>query len=226
MKIFPRKRSVQAVSALADPLRAKIYEYLARTSEPQSRDAVAQALDLPRNTVSFQLEKLAKEGLLSVEFRKLGEASGPGSGRPSKLYSPVAEEIEASVPHREYTLAAQIMAQAIDRATQEQRPVNELLVEVSRESGQALAATKKPLDQMLAQGGYLPETDSAGSIHLTDCPFHQLSSQFRETVCTMNRELLGAVVDASDAPYLACPVAPPAGHCCVRLDPTAEKPAD
>lgn len=219
MQLFSRKRSVQAVSALADPLRAKIYEHLRRMAEPISRDAVAQALDLPRNTVSFQLERLVKDGLLTYEFRKLGDTSGPGSGRPSKLYSPVAQEIEASVPHREYTLAAQIMAQAIDRSTREQRPVNELLAEVSRESGQALAASNDSLDQMLAQGGYLPQTDSEGSIHLTDCPFHQLSAQFRDTVCTMNRELLGAVVDSSKAPYLACPVAPPAGHCCVRLDP-------
>ncbi|GAA2951391.1 MULTISPECIES: helix-turn-helix transcriptional regulator [Glutamicibacter] len=223
MQLFSRKRSVHAVSALADPLRAKIYEYLRRTTAPASRDAVAQALDLPRNTVSFQLERLAKEGLLTYEFRKLGETSGPGSGRPSKLYSLVTQEIEASVPHREYTLAAHIMAQAIERATQEQRPVNELLAEVSRESGQALAASGESLEQMLAKGGYLPETDKAGSIHLTDCPFHQLSAQFRDTVCMMNRELLGAVVETSDAPYTPCPVSPEGGHCCVRLDPTSNK---
>lgn len=223
MQLFSRKRSVHAVSALADPLRANIYEYLRRTTEPASRDAVAQALDLPRNTVSFQLERLAKEGLLTYEFRKLGETSGPGSGRPSKLYSLVTQEIEASVPHREYTLAAHIMAQAIERATREQRPVNELLAEVSRESGQALATSNESLDQMLTKGGYLPETDKAGSIHLTDCPFHQLSAQFADTVCMMNRELLGAVVETSGAPYQPCPVSPEAGHCCVRLDPTSNK---
>ncbi|MGO2051246.1 helix-turn-helix transcriptional regulator [Glutamicibacter sp. 287] len=219
MQFFPRKRSVQAVSALADPLRARIYEYLSRAAEPASRDAVAQALGLPRNTVSFQLERLVKEGLLSYEFRKLRENTGPGSGRPAKLYSPVAQEIEASVPHREYTLAAQIMAKAIERATQEQRPVNELLAEVSRETGRSIAASKDSLQQILANGGYLPQTDAAGSIHLTDCPFHQLSAQHRDTVCLMNRELLGAVVESGDALYRACPVTPETGHCCVRFDP-------
>ncbi|MGP9783234.1 transcriptional regulator [Arthrobacter sp. MYb224] len=219
MQFFPRKRSVQAVSALADPLRARIYEFLSRSAEPASRDAVAQALELPRNTVSFQLERLVKEGLLSYEFRKLRENTGPGSGRPAKLYSPVAREIEASVPHREYTLAAQIMAKAIERATLEQRPVNELLAEVSRETGRGIAASKDSLQQTLANGGYLPQTDTAGSIHLTDCPFHQLSAQHRDTVCLMNRELLAALLESGDAPYRACPVTPETGHCCVRLDP-------
>jgi Predicted transcriptional regulator len=54
-------------------------------------------------------------GLLDAEFRRLTGRSGPGAGRPSKLYRRSAREIEVSLPERRYRLAASWLAEAFGR---------------------------------------------------------------------------------------------------------------
>ena len=78
-----------------------------------------------------------------MEFRRLSGKGGPGSGRPSKLYSPRHVEIAASVPHREYALAADLMAKAIERASTEERPIAQVLTEVAREQAKKSAPTPR-----------------------------------------------------------------------------------
>lgn len=225
MRLLPKGQELNALSVLADPLRHVIYEFVRTCQEPVSRDETATALAMPRNTVTFQLERLADEGLLTVEFRHINGKVGPGSGRPSKLYSASHTEIAASVPHREYPLAADLMAQAIERSSAENRPVNEVLAEVARETGERIGASSESLEHALFEHGYRPEECESGSLRLLDCPFHQLSSNYRQTVCAMNLELLTAVVDGTGAPYRACFEAPGRdGHCCVRLDPDSPTP--
>lgn len=219
MQIFARKHSIQAVSVLSDPVRTAIYDYLRQQDEPAGRDEVARELGLPRNTATFQLERLAKAGLVEVEFRKLGQATGPGSGRPSKLYTVTAQEVVASVPHREYTLAAMMMVQTIERASEEQRPIGELLDEVVRQTGKEIALERGALLEVLKDHGYIPESTPDGTVIMRSCPFHQLAAQFTNTVCAMNQELLSAVVEHTEAPYDVCRIAPQSGHCCVRLTP-------
>ncbi|MFF5791949.1 helix-turn-helix transcriptional regulator [Paeniglutamicibacter sp. NPDC012692] len=220
MRLLPKGQEINALSALADPVRGAVYEFVRTRDAAVGRDEVATALGLPRNTVAFQLDRLADEGLLSVEFRRLSGKGGPGSGRPSKLYAPRHVEISASVPHREYGLAAELMAKAIERASAEGRPVAQVLAEVAREAGEEIGANAPSLTQALTDHGYRPEERANGSLGLLDCPFHQLSTNYRETVCSMNLELLSAVVDGTKAPYRACFETPNRdGHCCVRLDP-------
>ena len=220
MRLLPKGQGLNALSVLADPVRNAVYEFVRTSQAAVGRDETAAALDMPRSTVAFQLDKLAEEGLLAVEFRRLKGKGGPGSGRPSKLYSTRHTEISASVPHREYGLAADLMAKAIERASSENRPVAQVLAEVAREAGRAIGAGAPSLAHALAEHGYRPEVRDDGSLGLLDCPFHQLSSNYRATVCSMNLELLTAVVDGTGAPYRACFEAPERdGDCCVRMDP-------
>ena len=83
------------VTVLADPTRRRVYTTVSRAPEPMSRDQVAAKLGLPRSTAAFHLERLADVGLLAVEFRRLTGRTGPGSGRPSKVY--VRPDAELSV---------------------------------------------------------------------------------------------------------------------------------
>ncbi|GAA1868150.1 helix-turn-helix domain-containing protein [Paeniglutamicibacter psychrophenolicus] len=220
MKFQAEDQGLNAVAALADPVRKAVYEFVRTSEAAVGRDECASALDLPRNTVAFQLDKLADQGLLSVEFRRLNGKGGPGSGRPAKLYAATQIDVSASIPHREYALAANIMASAIERAGKQNRPVAPVLAEVAREAGQSIGAHASSLTQALTDHGYRPEVREDGSVGLLDCPFHQLSGSHRATVCTMNFELLTAAVDGANAPYRAC-FDPPTNehHCCVRLDP-------
>lgn len=215
-----QQQRLTAVAALADPVRQAVYEFVRTADSAVGREDCASALGLPRNAVAFQLDKLADQGLLAVEFRRLNGKEGPGSGRPSKLYTATHHEVAASVPHREYTLAANLMAQAIERGGAENRPVAEVLAEVAREAGESIGAQSGPLAQVLSDHGYRPQTRPDGALDLLDCPFHQLSLNHRDTVCSMNLALLTAVVEESGAPYRAC-FDPPtnAHHCCVRMDP-------
>ena len=220
MKSDAEDRGLNAVAALADPIRKAVYEFVRTSEDAVGRDECAARLKLARNTVAFQLDKLANQGLLHVEFRRLNGRGGPGSGRPAKLYSTVVRDVSASIPHREYVLAGSIMAKAIERAATQDRPITAVLAEVARETGTLIGVHAESLLQALSDHGYRPEVHKDGSVGLLDCPFHQLSANHRDTVCSMNLELLTAAVDGAQAPYRAC-FDPPSNehHCCVRLDP-------
>ena len=98
------------VTVLADPTRRRVYTAVSRAAEPMSRDQVATKLGLPRSTAAFHLERLADVGLLAVEFRRLTGRTGPGSGRPAKVYVRPDSELSVSVPRRHYELAGEVMA--------------------------------------------------------------------------------------------------------------------
>src|SRR5919205_1706207 len=102
--------SAAGIGALADDTRRLLYEYVTSQPEPVGRDQAAAALGLRRHTVSFHLDRLAAEGLLDVEFQRLGGRSGPGAGRPSKLYRRADREFAVSLPPRRYDLVGDLLA--------------------------------------------------------------------------------------------------------------------
>ena len=79
---LPWIRRIAAVAALGDQNRRKLYEYVLNSDGAVGREEAALTLDLPRSSVSFHLDRLVREGLLQVEFRKSPDRTGPGSGRP------------------------------------------------------------------------------------------------------------------------------------------------
>ncbi|MFH5878113.1 helix-turn-helix domain-containing protein [Arthrobacter sp. NA-172] len=119
---LPWLRRLSALASLDDGNRRRLYEHVRGARLAVSRDDAARALGLPRSTASFHLDRLVRDGLLNVEFRKLGGKVGPGSGRPAKLYAPVMDEIGASVPERHYDLAGEVMASAIQNLMAEGDP--------------------------------------------------------------------------------------------------------
>ena len=96
---------VSRLSALAEPARRALYRYVAAQPGPVSRDQAGEGVGVPRHTAKFHLDKLVEEGLLTTEFRRLTGRSGPGAGRPTKLYRPSSDEVAVSVPERHYDLA-------------------------------------------------------------------------------------------------------------------------
>src|SRR3546814_21195509 len=104
------------IGALADPMRRALYEYVATQREPVGREEAARALDLATHKVKFHLDKLVDEGLLQTEFRRLSGRSGPGAGRPNKLYRRADTEFSVSLPARRYDPVAPNLANAVARA--------------------------------------------------------------------------------------------------------------
>jgi predicted ArsR family transcriptional regulator len=204
-----------AAALLADPLRRRVYAAVVEHDDGVSREAVARELDLPRSTAAFHLERLAAAGLLAVEFRRLNGRSGPGAGRPAKLYRRGDTEFALSVPRRLYALAGSVMAEAIAHATSGASPKAALQDAASR-AGRRLAVGANDLEGALERAGFEPRADHGDTV-LGTCPFHRLAREHPGVVCDLNHALVRAMADevgeASDRVQLD----PGAGGCCLRI---------
>jgi predicted ArsR family transcriptional regulator len=205
-----------AIGALDDPSRRALYDLVAGSPTPVSRDDAARATGLSRGTAAFHLDRLAADGLLSVEFRRLTGRTGPGSGRPAKLYRRAADEISVSLPERRYDLAADLLAEAVDRAEARGEPVSAVLPDVAREAGHALGERVGSFDRALQECGFEPRGDAEGGFELANCPFHRLVDRHTSLVCGLNLALLEGVLGGAGESRFAVRLDPAPGRCCVR----------
>jgi predicted ArsR family transcriptional regulator len=211
------------IGALADPLRRDLYLYVCAQDHPVSSDEAADGLDLPLHKAKFHLNRLADEGLLDVEFARLTGRSGPGAGRPSKLFRRATREIAVSLPEREYELAGRLMAEAIAESADDGTPVLDALGRVAAEHGRTLArgadvpGSTNALQRAcaaLAEHGYEPRIE-ADAATLTNCPFHSLAESHTDLVCRMNLALVDALVE--EIGDVDARLDPAEGRCCVTL---------
>jgi predicted ArsR family transcriptional regulator len=221
---------IESLSLLRDPLRRSIYRYVARAGEPVSRDDVAGAVEASRSLVAFHLDKLVDNGLLCTSFRRLSGRTGPGAGRPAKLYARSDRQLEVSLPAREYELAAQLLLQALDgggkagsvdrlQAAARQLGERSGAAEAERTGvPRSRAATLDRVTSVLERLGYEPRPDG-GAICLSNCPFHALAVQSTATVCGMNLALIDGVLDGVKAKGVVAELAPAPSRCCVQIKP-------
>src|SRR5919202_3194136 len=127
----PLGNRAAGVSALEDPARRALLEFVGAADGAVSRDDAAQALGLTRRATAFHLDRLAEAGLLEVEYRRLTGRSGPGAGRPSKLYRRPAGEVAVSVPERHYDLAGDLLAAAVEESTRTGEPARDALLRLA-----------------------------------------------------------------------------------------------
>src|SRR5437867_9147782 len=107
------ERQLEDLAVLGDPLRRALHLHVVSRDRDVSRDQAARALGISRALAAFHLDKLVDAGLLEVTFRRLSGRSGPGAGRPSKLYRRSARQIDVTLPARRYELAARLLARAV-----------------------------------------------------------------------------------------------------------------
>lgn len=212
------------IGALADDTRRALYEYVSAQPEPVGREQAADALGLAQHNVNFHLDRLAAEGLLEVEFRRLSGRTGPGAGRPSKLYRRAVREFAVSLPPRRYDLVGDILAAAVDRAG-EGTPLERALRECAREEGLAVGAAAEGLDssrslpalaQVLTGQGYEPYVDD-DVVTLSNCPFDALAHKHTDLVCGLNQVFVQGVSDGIGCPDVTACLDPEDGRCCVRV---------
>ncbi len=215
MSVLAANRAA-ALAALADPVRRRVYDVVAGQPDAVGRDAVAAAADLPRSTAAFHLDRLVDAGLLTVEYRRLSGRSGPGAGRPAKLYRPVTTELIGSLPERHYELAAEILAAGAERADRERTSVREAAASEARERGREIGAGCGAVDAALGMCGYVPESTGDEHIVMRNCPFHALTDRHSELVCAVNLALVEGIIDGSGDPRAALAV-PRTGACCVEI---------
>lgn len=216
MEYRPLSERVAAVTALDEPVRRALFDLVSRSPEPVSRDAAAAALSLPRSTAAFHLDRLAAEGLLAVEYQRLTGRTGPGAGRPAKLYRRATDEVVVSVPERNYELAGHLLAAAIEEAERSGEPTRTVLRRLAKDTGRAIGTASESLEQALEKNGFEPSFDPDGGIVMGNCPFHRLAREHAEIVCELNFELLqGVTAGLGDTSHVIV-VDTDVGRCCVR----------
>ena len=218
-----RSSQVAAVAALAEPTRRRLYEHVARSPHPLSRDDVAGATGVPRPTTAFHLDRLVADGLLDVHYERRSGRSGPGAGRPAKLYRRADSSVSVSLPERHYDLAGELLAAALVEAERSgERPARVLDRQAFRR-GLELAAQAGPRGgraaalRVLEEHGFEPRAEDDG-IALVNCPFHVLAQQHTALVCGMTLRLLEGVLDELAGTGLTARLAPAPDRCCVRLE--------
>jgi predicted ArsR family transcriptional regulator len=224
-----RTAQVQAVAALAEPTRRRLYEHVVRQADPVSRDDVATALGVPRPTTAFHLDRLVADGLLDVHFQRRSGRTGPGAGRPAKLYRRAECSVSVSLPERRYDLAGELLAAALAEADRSGERPAAVLERRAFRRGSELAADlerggRDAVLRVLEENGFEPR-DDGGGIALANCPFHVLAREHTELVCGMNLRLLEGVVDGLPEAGLVPRLRPQPGRCCVRLESPDEEPS-
>jgi len=220
-----RADQVEAIAALAEPTRRRLYEHVVRQPEPVGRDEAAAAVGVPRATAAFHLDRLADDGLLDVVRMRRTGRTGPGAGRPAKLYKRAATWVRVSLPERRYDLAGELLAAAVEEADGTGERPREALGRRARMLGQELgrAAGSGGRDAVLAvleENGFEPRPEGEAVV-LVNCPFHALAQRHPELVCGMNLQLVDGMLAGAGCTALAAHLCPEEGHCCVRLEQEA-----
>ncbi|MFD5755417.1 helix-turn-helix transcriptional regulator [Streptomyces sp. NPDC127044] len=216
---------IEAIAALQDPVRRRLYEYVAAQGREVGRNEAAEAAGVARTLAAHHLDRLAEAGLLESGSRRLTGRSGPGAGRPAKVYTRARAERSVSLPARDYRTAAELLAEAAEQAG-----LDAELCAAARRRGEALRGSAAPcggLEQaveMLAARGYEPHLEgvegatgaAARVVRMRNCPFHAVAERFPPLVCGMNLALLEGLL-GTDGPVHARMDARP-GDCCVVVE--------
>ncbi|MFC8587072.1 helix-turn-helix transcriptional regulator [Streptomyces sp. NPDC057217] len=224
---------IEAIAALQDPVRRRLYEYVAAQGREVGRNEAAEAVGVARTLAAHHLDRLTEAGLLDSGSRRLTGRSGPGAGRPAKVYTRARAERSVSLPARDYRTAAELLAEAAEEAG-----LDAGLRTAARRRGEALRGPAAPCGDLeetmrvLAARGYEPHLEEGGEedaegpggkagtdgpvVRMRNCPFHAVAERFPPLVCGMNLALLEGLLGA-DGPVRARMDARP-GECCVVVE--------
>lgn len=204
--------AVAALSSLDDPLRRQMYEFVADADGPVSREEAAAAAGVGRTLAAYHLDKLAEAGLLTVSYQRPPGRSGPGAGRPAKVYTPSAREVSVSVPPRAYEFLARLIVEAAERDDHVRTTVNETAYDAGRRVGADAAGD---LIAALRSCGYRPAVSDDDTVILRNCPFHAVAEDHTEVVCGLNLRLIEGIVEGSRDRTARPRLEPHPTRCCV-----------
>ncbi|MEW2588726.1 helix-turn-helix transcriptional regulator [Streptomyces virginiae] len=224
-------KDIDVIAVLQDPVRRRLYEYVAAQAREVGRNEAAEAAGVARTLAAHHLDRLVEAGLLESGSRRLTGRSGPGAGRPAKVYTRARVERSVSLPARDYRTAAELLAEAAEEAG-----LDAGLCAAARRRGESLRGAAAPCGgleeamEVLAARGYEPHLEGAEDgegaeegeggrervVRMRNCPFNAVAERFPPLVCGMNLALLEGLLGA-DGPVRARMDARPA-ECCVVVE--------
>lgn len=209
--------SVEAIGALQEPVRRAVYERAVASGAPVSRNDIADALGIGRTLAAHHLDKLVEAGLLQVSFARVNGRSGPGAGRPAKLYSRSPAEHALSLPPRDYRMLAEMLADAVETAGADQA-----LQDAARRQGAQVAVRQgQPVDRaqevhLLKTLGFEPYVDGS-CVRLRNCPFDAVARSHPGLVCGASLAFVEGALGRSAR------LDPRPEGCCVAIEGTKNK---
>jgi predicted ArsR family transcriptional regulator len=233
MNVGDSRDQIARLGLLADPGRAALHRLIRASRDGVTRDEAATAVGISRSLAAFHLDRLAEAGLAEVAYQRRSGRSGPGAGRPAKVYKRSGETVSVSVPGRRYEVAASLFAAAISRHLAGDADVTDALDDTARAAGVALGAearkragTRRSRSALLEAGcavldeaGFEPELDGR-TLVLRNCPFDALVRDNRDLVCGMNRSLMLGVVAGLKVEGISAAFDPRPGRCCILWQST------
>lgn len=237
-KKLPVDNPIDAVAALAEPTRRALYDLVVADGEAVGRDDAVEVLGISRELAAFHLDRLVEAGLLQAEYRRRSGRTGPGAGRPAKLYRRTDRQVEISFPARRYDRAADLMATAMEMLPG--TGASDALSAVARERGIAVgvnarqqagrrlghARTLGGVVEVLRTAGYEPWLDAPGTVCLRNCPYDELAAEHRDLTCGMNLAWAEGVVDGLGASEVRVELDPEPGRCCLIFHADSGPPGE
>jgi predicted ArsR family transcriptional regulator len=229
-------RELEAMAALREPTRRRLYRHVERQPVAVSRDEAAEAVGISRALAAFHLDKLVELGLLKAEYRRLFGRSGPGAGRTSKLYLRSRNQFSVSVPHRDHELLARLLAASVDSSAEDSpaaQPARDYGRSLGRRARKRLRGDPGParmldcVEAVLERLGFEPYRASPSEVRLRNCPFDPLSRLYTPLVCGVGQALITGVTQGVGAAELRVGRHEQPDRCCglVTLPSSSDDPS-
>jgi predicted ArsR family transcriptional regulator len=110
---------VDALTGIAQPELREVVLFTRAQARAVSADDVAGHFGINRTVARSRLDRLAAAGLLTIAFERRSGRTGPGAGRPTKLYSVPPETVAIEFPERHYDRLVGRLVAALPAADRE-----------------------------------------------------------------------------------------------------------
>lgn len=208
------------LAELAEPVRRRLYDFVVGQDAPVRRDEAADAAGISRTLAAYHLDRLADAGLLATSYARPPGQTGPGAGRPAKLYRRAQDEVSVTVPPRTYEVLAALLADAV--ADEGSEATRSALMTAAENEGRRAGTEGADLIETLRRRGYEPGVTGDGDLDLRNCPFHQLAQRHVELVCGLNHALLRGILNGCRQNPDRAELVPRPDRCCVTIHPAPQ----
>jgi len=195
-------------SALADPTRFSIYQFVAYSKDPITVQEVADHFSIHPNVARLHLTKLEDVHLLTAVTDKSGKG-----GRPSRLYSLSDQVVSLQFPPRDYQLLADIAIESLLSLGEAGKAAlinmghrigTEMAKRAVAQSGiQLKTATMDEklhlIHRLVVAQGLKPDievlSDGVLRFRVNNCTFSDSAKKYTSSVCHMHNALLMGIFE-------------------------------
>jgi predicted ArsR family transcriptional regulator len=198
------------VAALGDPTRRRAFFAVRDAGAAIGKDEVASQLGIDRRLAGFHLDKLVEQGFLTADFRRRNGRSGPGAGRPAKVYAAADPDVAVTLPERHYDLLASLLLRAMRDGGG--GSAQGALERVGYEFGLGLGRAEREAGRgpsgpgtteavagvvrLLSRYGFAAQVEGSDAIRARACPFEEVAFGDPERICGLDRAIWRGVLAA------------------------------